>query len=114
MCRPYVAYPSVSPPHGREVQMSAEPTPSVEGGDGCTAHRPSSARPGLYDGRGWRTSSWSNQQDGKCVEAGPSPRGGVLMRDSRNRGEAPLRFGEGEWTRLIAWAVRAGDGPAAA
>lgn len=90
--------------------MSAEPTPSVDGRGGRTAHRPS-ARTGLYDGRGWRTSTRSDPA-GNCVEAVPGGGGAACVRDSHHPGTA-LRFGPGEWAAFLASEVRGGPGRSA-
>ena len=88
--------------------MSAEPTPSVEGGDGRTAHRPC-ARTGLYDGRGWRTSSRSGRES-HCVEAAPGGRGEARLRASHHPDALLLLFGPGEWAAFLALEARGGPG----
>ncbi|MDA2807220.1 DUF397 domain-containing protein [Nocardiopsis suaedae] len=88
--------------------MSAEPTPSVEGGGGRTAHRPSPVRPGLYDGQGWRTSTRTDQAQ-TCVEAAPGGSGAARVRDSHHPALA-LSFGPGEWAAFLALEARSGPG----
>jgi hypothetical protein len=50
----------------------------------------------------WRTSSYSNNGGGTCVEAGHVP-GAVLIRDTKDNGTGPvLRTTPADWTRLTA------------
>jgi hypothetical protein len=45
---------------------------------------------------------------GSCVEVGPTPGGGVLVRDSKNRDQQPLMFDAEEWRAFVA-GVKAGE-----
>ena len=50
----------------------------------------------------WRTSSYSNNGGGDCVEAGHAPRA-VLIRDTKDHGTGPvLRVSPAEWSHFTA------------
>ncbi|MFC5994597.1 DUF397 domain-containing protein [Pseudonocardia hispaniensis] len=46
------------------------------------------------------TSSFCNF--GECVEVGRDPDGTMLVRDSKNRDQEPLRFSRAEWGAFVA------------
>jgi hypothetical protein len=49
---------------------------------------------------GWRTSSYSHNGGGSCVEAGHVP-GAILVRDTTQHGRGPvLRLAPAAWRRL--------------
>jgi hypothetical protein len=55
---------------------------------------------------GWRTSSYSHNGGGSCVEAGHIP-GAILVRDTTQFSRGPvLRVSQAAWRRLTA-AIRA-------
>lgn len=45
----------------------------------------------------WRTSTYSSGNGGNCVEAGVAGRGGVLVRDTKNRDGATLSIPAAAW-----------------
>lgn len=45
---------------------------------------------------------------GTCVEVGRTPEGQVVVRDSKHRDLAPLRFTEEEWAAFLA-GVKSGE-----
>jgi hypothetical protein len=47
----------------------------------------------------WRTSSYSGNGGGTCVEVGEARRG-VLVRDTQDRTGPLLRFGQAAWRRF--------------
>jgi hypothetical protein len=49
----------------------------------------------------WRTSSYSNQTGGHCVEVADNAEL-VMVRDTVNRGAGHLAFPVGEWRALLA------------
>jgi hypothetical protein len=48
---------------------------------------------------GWRTSSYTGNGGGNCVEVGEAPRS-VLVRDTKDRFGPVLRFGPAAWRRF--------------
>lgn len=50
----------------------------------------------------WVKSSYSGSQGGNCVEVAASGRRKVLIRDTKNREGAVLRFPEVPWRRFAA------------
>jgi Domain of unknown function (DUF397) len=48
----------------------------------------------------WRKSSYSNGQDGDCVETA-SGNGGVLVRDTTDRDGGTLAFSSGTWRAFV-------------
>lgn len=56
----------------------------------------------------WVKSSYSGSQGGNCVEIAADRRGGVLVRDTKNREGTVLEFGEHSWRRFSA-EVKAGN-----
>ena len=57
----------------------------------------------------WRTSSFSSDQGGECVEvAGLPDSGGRAVRDSKNRTGPALMFPAAEWVAFTT-GVRAGE-----
>jgi hypothetical protein len=55
----------------------------------------------------WVKSSYSGSQGGNCVEIAADRKGGVLIRDTKNRAGSVLGFGQGAWLRFAA-EVKAG------
>lgn len=51
--------------------------------------------------RAWRTSSYSGNHGGNCVEVGVLPRG-VAVRDSQDRHGPMLRFTPVAWSTFLA------------
>jgi hypothetical protein len=56
----------------------------------------------------WRTSSYSGNNGGNCVEAGSAP-GRIMVRDTKDRDGAVLAFSPGAWQ---GFAVRVRSGSA--
>ena len=56
----------------------------------------------------WRTSSFSSDQGGECVEVADLPNGGRGVRDSKNPTGPALMFTTAEWVAFTA-GVRAGE-----
>ena len=57
----------------------------------------------------WRTSSFSNGNDGsECVEVASLADGGMALRDSKNPNGDVLRFTAGEWSAFVK-GVHAGE-----
>lgn len=54
----------------------------------------------------YRTSSRCSK--GTCVEVAPLPGGGAAVRDTKDRGSAPLVFDAGEWADFVV-AVKNGE-----
>ena len=48
----------------------------------------------------WRTASYSSNGGGNCVEVGES-RHGMLVRDTKDRAGAVLRFSPGAWRQFV-------------
>jgi hypothetical protein len=48
---------------------------------------------------GWRTSSYTGNGGGNCVEVGDIPRV-ILVRDTKDRTGPALRFSPGAWRRF--------------
>ncbi|WP_300609255.1 DUF397 domain-containing protein [Trebonia sp.] len=48
----------------------------------------------------WRTSSYSGNNGGNCVEAGVARPGRVLVRDTKDRAGAVLSVPAGAWRRF--------------
>lgn len=57
------------------------------------------------DSRRWRKADASTG-NGNCVEVAPAPEGGVLVRDSKDRGGPILCFTEAEWAAFLDGARR--------
>jgi hypothetical protein len=53
----------------------------------------------------WRTSSFSGENGGSCVEVAPLPAGGVAVRDTKNRARRPHLHSAAAWQQFLA-AVR--------
>ncbi|WP_031468738.1 DUF397 domain-containing protein [Sciscionella sediminilitoris] len=49
----------------------------------------------------WRTSSYSGGSAETCVEVAPLADGGVLLRDTKDRGLPPLRYTAAEWSAFL-------------
>ncbi|MEU6701776.1 DUF397 domain-containing protein [Pseudonocardia sp. NPDC046786] len=50
----------------------------------------------------WRKSSFSNGNNGECVEVADIPGGGRAVRDTKDHGRGPvLTFTPGEWTAFV-------------
>ena len=60
------------------------------------------------EGLDWRTSSFSGDNGGSCVEVAFLPDGGVAVRDTKDRSLAPHRYTAAEWDAFLAGA-RAGE-----
>jgi Domain of unknown function (DUF397) len=58
-------------------------------------------------GAAWRTSSYSGNNGGNCVEVADHA-GRVVVRDTKNRTGSPLRFSLAAW-RTFADEVKAGE-----
>jgi uncharacterized protein DUF397 len=58
------------------------------------------------EGLGWFKSSFSAA--GGCVEAALAPAGGVLVRDTKDRGKPPQEYTREEWEAFIR-GVKAGE-----
>jgi hypothetical protein len=56
----------------------------------------------------WRTSSYSGNNGGNCVEAGSAP-GAVLVRDTKDRDGGALAFTPDAWRRFAARVKTAGQ-----
>ena len=56
----------------------------------------------------WRTSSFSGDNGGGCVEVAPLPGGGVAVRDTKDRSRPAHRFTAGGWAAFVA-GVRTGQ-----
>jgi len=56
----------------------------------------------------WRTSSFSSDQGGECVEVADLPNGGRGVRDSKNPTGPALTFTATEWVAFTT-GVRAGE-----
>ena len=59
---------------------------------------------------GWRTSSYTGNGGGNCVEVGDVARM-ILVRDTKNRTGAVLRFTPGAWRRFADRVKRSLAGP---
>lgn len=55
----------------------------------------------------WRTSSFSGNSGGSCVEVAFLPGGAVGVRDTKDRTRRPHRFSLDQWSTLLT-AVRTG------
>jgi hypothetical protein len=55
----------------------------------------------------WVKSSYSGSQGGNCVEIAADRKGGVMIRDTKNRAGSVLGFGPDPWLRFAA-EVKAG------
>jgi hypothetical protein len=49
----------------------------------------------------WHTSSYSAQNNGKCVEVATLPTGEIAIRDSKNRSGPALRVPPSAWTAFL-------------
>jgi uncharacterized protein DUF397 len=56
----------------------------------------------------WRRSSYSSVQ-GNCVEVAGCQRSDVVVRDSKQRAFAVLRFARRDWTDLLVALIRQGN-----
>lgn len=56
----------------------------------------------------WRTSSFSGENGGSCVEVAPLPEGGVAVRDTKDRSRLPHRHSAAAWQAFLD-GVRAGE-----
>ena len=60
----------------------------------------------------WRKASYSSNGGGNCVEVGESRRG-MLVRDTKDRAGAVLRFSPDAWRRFVGRVKRLLAGPQA-
>ncbi|HXL90246.1 MAG TPA: DUF397 domain-containing protein [Streptosporangiaceae bacterium] len=56
----------------------------------------------------WRVSSFSGNGGGTCVEVAQASDGTILVRDSKDRSNAPHRYTSAEWRAFVA-GVRNGE-----
>lgn len=56
----------------------------------------------------WHKSSFSDDENGGCVEVAPLSDGGLAVRDSKNPTAGMLSFTAGEWSAFVR-GVRAGE-----
>jgi hypothetical protein len=54
------------------------------------------------DNLDWRTSSFSGENGGSCVEVAPLPDGGVAVRDTKDRSRAPHQHTTAAWQAFLA------------